>query len=85
MSVFAFQAQGFFLRDQQIVESLRLCPRKGQYNHNIALHQEASIDFETVCAHDLTILPLRSENRQPSVGCQDDALTVAMGTGLMRA
>lgn len=72
-------------RDHQIEASWRLCPGTAQDYHHVALHQEASVDFETMRVHDLTILPLRSENRQPSVGCQDDALTVAMGTMLMRA
>lgn len=71
-------------RDHQIVASLRLCPRTAR-DYHAALHQEASIDFETMRVRDLTILPLRLESREPSVGCQDDALTVAKGTMLMRA
>lgn len=68
-----------FLRDQQIVATLRLCPRTAQDYHHVTLHQEASVDFETVRVHDLTILPLRPGNGQPSVGCQDDAPNCGYG------
>lgn len=56
----------------------------------IALHREAIFDFVSlsvcVCVHASTIHPLRPESwgsRQPSAGCQDDALTMATAMDAM--
>lgn len=38
-----------------------------------------------VCVHALTIFPLKPVSRQPSAGCQHDALTVVMDVMSMRA